>query len=226
MGNEFNWYITGLLVVYILTPFLSGLIDKINKPQIFALLIAALLIITIPFWDSLSIIIIVTRLPIFVIGMYYAKLSKNNENKLTIKLAVVLVGVMLAGFILLALFYAKYPEYLWARGLYWYPFILITPGLCILISILAEITWKYKLARRFFNILGKIGEYSFEIYLIHILCIDVYDNCLIPSGILPQSNWSVFLILMLVIPLCLLLRICSRGCRRLVQLSLSYMRTQ
>lgn len=33
LGNEFNWYITSLLVVYILTPFFGGLIDKINKPQ-------------------------------------------------------------------------------------------------------------------------------------------------------------------------------------------------
>lgn len=216
LNNEFNWYITGLLVVYTLAPFFSGLIDKINKPQIFFSFLLVLLIMSIPFWKSQS-TIIVTRIPIFVIGMYFAKLSKNDEKKLTGKLAVALVGIMLIGFMLLKFFFVKYPDYLGTHGLYWYPFILITPGLCILISVLVEITWKIKLAKRFFKILEKVGEYSFEIYLIHIFCFDVYHNCLIPAEILPRSNWSVFLVLLSVIPLCLLLRVCSKGCCRLVR---------
>lgn len=222
LGDEFNWYITGLLVVYILAPFFSGLIDRINKLQIFSLLIVALLIISIPFWES-QFVIIVTRLPIFVLGMYFAKLSQNNK-KLTSKLAVVLVGVMLVGFILLVFFYAKYPDYLWVRGLHWYPFILITPGLCILISLLAEIAWKINLVKGFYKILKKVGEYSFEIYLIHIFALDLYKNCLIPAEILPQSNWSVFFILLSVIPLCLLLRVCSKGCELLARASVSHLK--
>lgn len=216
LGNEFNWYITGLLVVYILAPYFCGLIDRINKLQIFLLFIVTLLIISISFWEAQAAIIIVTRLPIFVIGMYFAKLSKNNENKLTSKSGVFLVGVMLAGLIILKLFYVKSPQYLWLYGLYWYPFILITPGLCILISVFAEITQNINLAKGFLKILEKIGEYSFEIYLIHILCIDIYNNYLIPAEILPQSNRSALFVLLPVIPLCLLLRVCSKGCCRLV----------
>ena len=225
LGNEFNWYITGLLVVYILAPYFSGLIDRINKPHIFSLLIVALLIISIPFWGTYSAIMVVTRLPIFVMGMYFAKLSKNSEKKLTGKLAVVLVGVMLVGFMILMLFYIIYHlDYLRMHGLHWYPFILITPGLCILISGLAEIAQKNSLTKGLFKILGKVGEYSFEIYLIHIFCFDVYHNYLIPAGILPRSNWSVLFVLILVIPLCLLLRVCSKGCCQLFHFLINSLR--
>lgn len=136
LGYEFNWYITALIVVYILTPFFSGLIEKFNSRQIF-FLIAVLIAISIPFWNSHNGIIIVTRLPIFVIGMYFAKLSKDDSKRMTWKFAALLAGAMIVGMALLMLFFVKYSNLLWEYGLYWYPFILITPGLCLLTSAFA-----------------------------------------------------------------------------------------
>lgn len=212
LGNEFNWYITCLVTVYLLTPFFAGLINRMNGPHSFFLLLLFLLIVTIPFWSTMNSIIVVTRLPIFVIGMYFARMSEDGKMRVSGKLAMILAGSMLVGIMLLILFFEKYDDYLWRFGLYWYPFILITPGLCIFISAFAEMLWENKIARVFLDLLKRIGEYSFEIYLVHLLCFDVYYNYLIPENILPHSRRAVVLVLMCVPLLCLILRMCSKGC--------------
>lgn len=217
LGNEFNWYITALLIVYILTPFFCGLIKKIKNTHSFILLIGFLWIISIPFWGSTNGIIIVTRLPIFVIGMYFAKLSENDKNRLQGKSAIILAAAMLTGMLLLMLFIRKFSSYCWSFGLFWYPFILITPGMCLFISAFIETVGKFKFFEILFKILGKIGNISFEIYLSHILWSDVYREILIPANILPQSKWSVLVLWLGVIPLCLLLHMCSKGCIKLVK---------
>lgn len=217
LGNAFNWYIAALLIVYILTPFFAGLIKKINNARDFFLLIALLWVISVPFWGSTNGIIIVTRLPIFVIGMYFAKLSENDEIRLQGKFAIILAVTMFAGMLLLMLFLRKLDSYCWNFGLFWYPFILITPGLCIFTSAFAEMVWKIKFFRILFNILDKIGKYSFEIFLVHLLCLDIYQNDLIPAQILPESKWSLLILWFSVIPMCLLLHICSKGCIKLAK---------
>lgn len=215
LGNEFSWYITCLMVVYILTPFFGGLVKKMNRPHSYFLFAIFLFIISIPFWDTWGGIIIVSRLPIYVIGMYFAKWSEDDKIRLKSKLAFVLIAAMVVGMMLLLLFFKKYDIYLWDYGLYWYPFIFITPGVCIFISVFAEVLGKIKFGRIILNILKKIGEYSFEIFLLHAMCLDIYQKYLIPNNVLPQSNRSAFFVLLLVIPLSLLLRMCSKGCTKI-----------
>lgn len=62
----------------------------------------------------------------------------------------------------------RYSDYLWNYGLYWYPFVLITPGICIWSSICLRWIDKYKGLRWIKRMLETVGSNSFEVYLIHI----------------------------------------------------------
>ena len=65
-------------------------------------------------------------------------------------------------------------KYLWDYGLWWYPFILITPGLCLSISYVCNKLYKIRMGQLVVELIQKIGKHSFEIYLIHIF----YFECL------------------------------------------------
>ncbi len=216
LGYYFNWYISILFIVYILTPFFSGIIERVKTKYQFFLFISLLLLISIAFWGSHDGIIIMARLPIFAIGMYFAKLGKEDKKKLDLKLASILIISMIAGIILLIVFFTNYKILLWIYGWYWYPFILIIPGLCLIISLISELIKKYKIGKGVLYILKKIGEYSFEIYLVHIFVFGLYDNYLKVNEITLNSNSEPILIILLLIPLCLTLRICSKWCRKLM----------
>ena len=71
------------------------------------------------------------------------------------------------GSLLFAFLFAN--QYLWSCGLYWYPFILITPPLCLAISYISMILEKAKATSRIVGFLSLCGNYSFELYLLHIL---------------------------------------------------------
>ena len=206
LGNDFNWYITGLILCYILTPFFFEIIEKTKKWAQLLGIIALLLMITITFWNTTNEIIIVTRLPIFAIGMYFAKMSEGEHPVLTLKSTCYLFLTSVVGFVILGIFILFLESYLWSYGLYWYPFILITPGLCIFISIISETMMKYKITRGFILLLKSIGEYSFELYLVHIFCLNIYEEVIIPTNIIPDTNLSCLLVIIAIIPLILLLR--------------------
>lgn len=206
LGENFNWYIAGLILCYILTPFFFGIIEKMKNGGALLGLIAFLLMITIPFENATNGIIIVTRLPIFAIGMYFAKMSESECPVLTCKSISFLFLASVVGFAVLGMFRLFFGKFLWSYGLYWYPFILITPGLCVFISIICETMIKYKITRGFIWPLKSIGEYSFELYLVHIFCLDIYKEVIIPQNIIPETNLSCLLVIIAIIPLILLLR--------------------
>ena len=211
MDFTFNWYVSFLLIIYILAPLFCGIVERIDSLRAFLLFIAVLLLISVSF--SLNrMLIIVSRLPVFAAGMYYAKLSKDPQKKLTGRCALLLAAMILVGFALLVWFYQQYGLYLSSYGLHWYPFLLIAPGMCILISAFAEAVCRFAVARGVLCILRTVGGYTFEIYLLHILLLDMYEHWLTARGILEACDRSILLVLLMIIPLCALLRACSVGC--------------
>ena len=159
LGNAVNWYISAIWIFYILAPYFKELIDKIND-KIVLWCIIALLVFSVAFWTANTLIITVTRIPIFFGGMYLGKKSYDG-CKLTGKGVICLIILAMIGFVGLGYCYAKYEVYLWSYGLHGYPFLLITPGLCLFIT---YITYKIKVMKKFVDI---VGMHSFEIYLIH-----------------------------------------------------------
>lgn len=165
--ESFNWYISGLIVLYLLTPYLKQITDSNRFLWQEAAVLFALVLVCVPFWRSGDqIMIILARLPIYYLGLMYGKLAKQ-EYTLKRRDYLLHLLVPVAGWLLLnSIYYRLYP-YLWSHGLYWYPLILIIPGSCLYLSMLAEYISRLPLLRWICRILQTIGVYSFEVYLVH-----------------------------------------------------------
>lgn len=167
MGNDFNWYISALILCYVGAPYMKRLVDRLEKIWMQSLLISILLLASVPFWGSNTYLIIVTRIPIFYIGMLFAK-QCSRDYVLRKKGVFLAVLIMMAGFFGLYIGYKAFPEYVTLYGLCWYPFVFITPGLCIAISLTVMAVEKNRLGYRIIKLMEWIGKNSFEVYLIHI----------------------------------------------------------
>ncbi len=175
LGNAFNWYISAIFLFYILAPLFKSIVEKTDGICRHIFIILLLVLFSVPFWTSNVLIITMARIPIFYIGMLFAK-SCINGTTVTGRITLLYAGCSILGIALLVLFQTLFHNYMWSHGLYWYPFILITPGLCIAISLLMHLLDRNKCGRIVVLCLDKIGQYSFEIYLVHILVFNIVKS--------------------------------------------------
>ena len=122
--GSFNWYFGAMWIFYLLTPYFVAVADKIKKPAGCVLFCLLLVLFSFPFWNVKALIIIVTRLPVYFLGMYLAKRSQVSDDKISLKfmlIATVLSIISMAAFIVC---YFKLHDELWNYGLWWYPFII------------------------------------------------------------------------------------------------------
>ena len=103
---------------------------------------------------------------------------------------------------------------MWAYGLYWYPFILIAPGLALSINWLAGRmdSSPFSVIVRFISWMGK---YSFEIYLIHEM-IKCLGSWLVQNGHAKISNLIWIILFVMAIVIAPLLKLCGDLLRRVV----------
>jgi len=172
-GGEFNWYLTGILMCYLLTPYFAQFVNAHDRKKNW-MLVMFLLLLSTAFWNDHGLIISITRLPIYVVGMITAK---NEKKVLSNQTKVLLAIAFLSGNILLRVVYGAFNDYLWNYGLYWYPFILIIPCLCLLISYIISVIEekKYALAicRPVLSFIALVGKCSFEAFLIHAFAFEI-----------------------------------------------------
>ena len=204
-GNGFNWYLSVLLILYILAPSMKAIVARINSWKTFLLSTFFLILLSFPFWHSDSYIIIATRIPIFFIGMYFAKLGQS-EVGLSKMMIIVSAISLISGLLILKYFTGRFPNYMWSCGLWWYPFILITPGMCLALSALFHFLSFVKSVRILAKILTVVGGYSFEIYLLHIFFFNVLDNYVLARGTVENRNVYWLGTILLILPGCYILR--------------------
>lgn len=168
--NDFNWYISAIFLLYLLAPYFM-MIAKRETPLRKVLFLIFLLVCTIPFWHANTYIITITRLPIFYLGMVFAQMCKQNK-KITPNNVIGLIIAFLIGIISILAFKKFAASYLWSYGLFWYPFILITPPFCMAVSSISMRLEKTKWTKPIVSFLSLCGDYSFELYLVHVLLID------------------------------------------------------
>ena len=166
LENSFNWYISALLLLYLLSPLFKDLTDRLSYPRQL-LVITFLLLLSVPFWTADTYIITLTRLPIYYCGMVFARMCKEDRSLTPKALAIALLTSAL-GFALMRFCTDHFESILWSYGLHWYPFLLITPGVCIAISLVGILLEKVKFSKILTTPLATIGKYSFELYLIHV----------------------------------------------------------
>ena len=167
-GNDFNWYISALLILYLLAPLFHSMILQIKKVRTHAAVIALLVLLSVPFWGEDNLIITVTRVPVFYVGMVFGSVCHRCETlpKAVISGALAALGT---GCILIMAAFKLMNSHLWSLGLNWYPFILITPGLCFAISWVMGQLDRFSIVRPIRRGLEFFGKNSFEFYLVHTL---------------------------------------------------------
>lgn len=166
--GSFNWYFGAMWIFYLLTPYFVAVADKIKKPAGCVLFCLLLVLFSFPFWNVKALIIIVTRMPVYFLGMYLAKRSQESDDKISLKfmlIATVLSIISMAAFIVC---YFKLHDELWNYGLWWYPFIITAPTICLYLSFICKQLEKKSAGRNILKAFSFIGSYTFELFLVHL----------------------------------------------------------
>lgn len=203
LGNSFNWYICALWVFYFISPYLFSLCTKFNL-KMNILVLGLLVLFMIPFMgDTGDLIISVSRAPIFYLGMIAGKYKKKEISK---KFKITMIFISFLGLISLVLFMQFLKPFLWSHALYWLPFILITPGLLMCIAMCAKVLNRISVTKYISKLIYKIGECSFEIYLIHIFLFNAITS-LVSKGLLTNSNLMWLAGILIVFPIAFIFRV-------------------
>lgn len=175
--NQFNWYLDLLLLLYILAPVFYSLIAHAKRKVLTGgYVMAFTYMVGISFFHHVQTQAI-SRLPIFVLGMLLAALGEevgaSDHEDTEIKTLFLLKNwpyflTIIPGIALLYYFKIQIVWDRWSYGLYWYPFILIVPGVSILLCKLADVQGKNKISGKINQFIEMLGDASLEIFLIHV----------------------------------------------------------
>lgn len=153
-----NWYTGALLMSFLLAPFFHAVLKPGKKYWLRAsVLLAVLFAAGIGYIDEPRYMFI-CRLPVMVLGMIAA--GCQIEQKKTKLLIPLLCAAGAAAFAVLFRCLDQYKELLVTYALYWHPFVLITPVLCMGLS------WLFgHIPPAMLKPLNLLGKASFEIFL-------------------------------------------------------------
>ena len=165
-ADSFNWYVGAALLFYLFAPYFKVIVDRAS-PICKYLFPLFLFICSVPFWQANTHIIVASRLPIFYIGLLFADMCQKSKRILWYHVGGAILS-FIVGILFLAVSFNWLSQYLRSHGLFWYPFIFITPPLCMAISYLLIHIERLKFTRPIVSFLSLCGAYSFELYLMHI----------------------------------------------------------
>ena len=150
-----------------------------------------------------SLLIAICRIPVFVLGAVFARyLDKDAKDMKVPEAAIVIISniFMPIGFILvhyLVFVQDKWDK--WRYGLFWYPFILIVPGLIIDLGYIGKLAEKTKVTDMAVKAIGQIGKASFELFLVHMF---VYEVAAYKAdAFLLNAKWKWYIIYMIALGL-------------------------
>lgn len=204
-GPNINWYMSALLLLYVLAPYLHSYAEKAT-PGKHAVMLLLLLALSVPFWGNFRLVLIFTRLPLFYVGMVFSKFCQG-ECRLGRKAWFISAAALAVGLGVLAVCLRKIDaDTLWLYGLYWYPFLLIAPAGCLLTALLAD-----RLERvRVFSLLRRavecLGRCSLEIYLLHVLLFEIVRAVISRFGMGKYATFIWLFALVLLAVSCFLFR--------------------
>lgn len=178
-GNQFNWYVPAILILYLLSPLFFDCIQHKKSGWVFA----ALVILNIAGWRS-NLLMAVSRFPTYFLGMYmgaqYAEGKYPTKKQLWIWSIVGVVAMALVPY-----FFLYQKRLLWYYGMFWNLFFFSTPACMFGVTKLLELHEKCAMGRGVNKVLSFLGTRSFEIYLCHLA---FYELCL-RIGIQGWPQW-------------------------------------
>lgn len=159
-GN-INWYTGALVVSLLLAPYLYSLLKRGKHYWLRAAAVLALLaVVGLGYIDDTRYMLF-SRLPVFALGMIAAGCTLSRRQ-LRVVLPLLAGGALAAGVVLYQCL-DHYRELLATYAMYWHPFVLIAPALCIGFS------WLFsRIIASVLKPLRYLGEASFEIFLFNV----------------------------------------------------------
>lgn len=164
----YDWYVPTILVLYAIFPVIYFFLEKnVLKYGFIMISMGLLMTFFLIFIQKGTIILTTSRIPIFIIGCMfgYGYVKNNHLKNIPLLICMSLITILIE--IILVNHYDN--DFLWRNAIYWLPFIIIVPGLCLFLSYCF-----YFFAIGKSNIFKWIGKLSYEAYLIHVLFLGVY----------------------------------------------------
>lgn len=149
-----NWYVSALALTLLLAPLMHA---HLKAHRGFGML-AGLFVLGLAFVGD-DRYMAVSRLPVFALGMMFARPCEKERRGISALLA---AGCVL-GLAVLYVCFARFHELLNDYAMYWHPFVLIAPALC------AGLGWLFaKAPAGLLAPLRALGSASFEIFLFNV----------------------------------------------------------
>lgn len=191
-ANQFNWYIDCILLFYIASPYIYGAIKRSSNNWILLLVLSGL--ISLSFLHG-QLLMAMTRLPLFVLGMVVADARCKFITETTYGFLIMNIITVL-GFVLLYMcLYVQDRMDKWHYGLWWYPFILITPGLIWDIGLLGEKFLRVSFLKPLYVLISNLGKASFELFLLHLFIFETAQA----KGVKGNTAWILLFVSAFVI---------------------------
>lgn len=216
--DKFFWFVPSILFCYLLFPYIATFTTITNDAHISSELIlmsiAVILIspmITMTHWYYLLILTI--RIPIFIFGIYAGYIFVNKKHSFMFEGVVFNLVILLSGLLALGIIIMfTTPEHRWRFGLWWYPFVIMAYPICMLMAASIQYIEGYSVNNRFLKSIIRMlrfcGQYSLEIYLVHVLIFDIFPariKSILPSLIENSINkgriieYSIYMLLAILI---------------------------
>jgi len=164
----FNWFANAQFLYILLAPLCYAALACSRKPLRTLLILLAFMGCVGITGIGLKQMMALSRLPIFVLGMAFAMAWPVSKRKTAVRNAYAIA--FLIGVAAVLVCHIRFPFLLNDFGMYWYPFALITPGLCVGLAFLLQ---KAEKIRGLFTPLRTLGKASFEIYLLNIWMVEL-----------------------------------------------------
>ena len=175
----FDWYIPTMFLLYGLFPLMAKLIappklqhSNSRAPIAFVSLglLGILLTVMLIVFQKGTVMLTVSRIPIFVLGTAAGYCFMNGYKCKAIIEYVLIAVCLIALPIEIYCVNTLTHEYLWRNAIYFLPFLIITPGI-----ILICVKLFLKLPNVILGILSFVGSISMEVYLIHLVLLGSFE---------------------------------------------------
>ncbi len=169
---QFMWFISAILAFYLLSPYMHAFLRRGKNLHVsFAILLLLSFVFSLPTFFTWQ-ILATSRLPIYIVGMYFC-MASDQHRRGDVVFELLSYALMAYG-LHLVVYMPSWVEdgYMYYHGLFNYPYLLVVPGFCMLLSRLADLLRKcfLRIFVRFFECLGRC---SLELCLIHFLVFQI-----------------------------------------------------
>lgn len=162
-GDTTFWYISMILLLYLLFPVIFRVIKKLRSRGFFLLLLislllnAALLVFFPKYYDGVEIGF--ARIPVFLFGVWVAQLAKSGFKLSVIKTILICLALLITCIALMSVFYDYFSVHIW--------FVRIFYGwIAVAVVFLSSVLFNRFSLKRLKSFFVLFGVYSMEIYLI------------------------------------------------------------